>query len=139
MNNDKTKADPSDDEAHSDAQMPPTQAQQSAGSTDAGWGMLLFFGVVFLIMLSLIFWPWTYRAINSIGVPAQRQYIGTVQKITYVGGFGANTQIDTESRTLLLNGVANLQKGERLEERLNLMDSDVCKVGTDQCWHLMGS
>lgn len=139
MTNDKNNQKPANgDETQIDARASMAHENPTETGDDASWGMFLFFAIAILVLLSLVFWPWTYRAINSIGVPAARQYIGTVQKITYVGGFGTHTQIDTETRTLLLRGVVILQKSDRLEERLGLMESDVCMVGTDQCWHLMG-
>lgn len=101
--------------------------------------MFLFFCLMGLMLLALLFLPWTLRLINSIGVPAEREYLGTVQKISYVGGLGPDTQVDTESRTLLLRGAVVIQKGVPLEQRIGLFDSDVCIAKTDQCWHLMGS
>lgn len=112
---------------------------QASGDSFA---MFLFFcvmGLMLLMLLASLFWPWTYRVINSIGAPEQREYLGTVRKITYVGGLGADTQIDTENRTLLLRGVVIIHQGVPLEQRVGLLDSDVCIVTTDQCWHLMGS
>lgn len=100
---------------------------------------LLFFCLMGLMLLALLFLPWTLRLINSIGAPAEREYLGTVQKITYVGGLGPDTQVDTESRTLLLSGPVVIQKGIPLERRIGRFDSDICIAKTDQCWHLMGS
>jgi hypothetical protein len=67
---------------------------------------------------------------------AEREYLGVLQKITYVGSFGVDTQIETESQTLLLRGSADLNKGARLERREGLFDIQVCVVGTDSCWGL---
>ena len=100
---------------------------------------LLIFCLMGLMLLSFLLLPWAYGLINSIGISEKRDYLGTVQKITYVGNFGPDTQIDTESRTLLLRGAVIIQKGVPLEQRVGNFDSDVCIVKTDQCWHLMGS
>lgn len=67
---------------------------------------------------------------------AEREYLGVLQKITYVGSFGVDTQIETESQTLLLRGSADLNKGARLERREGLFDIQVCVVGTESCWGL---
>ena len=114
-------------------------ASNSPQAGDDSRVMLLFFGATFVILLSLLTWPWPYELIISLGGPAEREYVGTVQKITYVGGLGPDTQIDTETRTLLLRGAVLIQKGVRLEQRKGAFDSDVCIVSSDQCWHLMGS
>lgn len=108
---------------------------------DTGYSLapLLFFCLMGLMLLSFLLLPWAYGLINSIGASEKRDYLGTVQKINYIGNLGPDTQIDTEGRTLLLRGVVIIQKGVPLEQRIGTFDSDVCIVKTDQCWHLMGS
>lgn len=67
---------------------------------------------------------------------AEREYLGVLQKITYVGSFGVDTQIETESQTLLLRGSADLDKGARLERREGLFNVQVYVVGMYSCWDL---
>lgn len=109
-----------------------------AKTPDDSWELALFFGVVIVILLSLLAWPWPYRVINDLWGPTEREYLGTVQRITYVGGFGADTQIDTETRTFLLSGPALILKGTRLERRQRIFDSEVCDMDTDACRDLIG-
>jgi hypothetical protein len=108
---------------------------------DTGYSLapLFIFCLMGLMLLSFLMLPWADGVINSIGISEKRDYLGTVQKITYVGNFGPDTQIDTESRTLLLRGPVVIEKGVPLEQRVGNFYSDVCLVKTDQCWHLMGS
>ena len=101
-----------------------------------GTKMLL---TILALPLSFILIPWVGKQVNSLGVLTKPQFLGTVQKISYVGGLGPDTQVDTEHRTLLLSGAVVIEKGIALELRKGRLSSEVCIVKTDQCWHLMGS
>lgn len=54
-----------------------------------------------------------------------------------IGSVGVNTQIETESATLLLRGAADIKKNAELERREGLLGVQVCEVGTQSCWELM--
>lgn len=110
-----------------------------AKKSDGGAGHLFWLFLVVFVLPVLIFTSWGEHLINGLGAGDQREYLGTVQKISYVGGLGSDTQVDTETRTLLLRGPVILTKGTALERRILNFTSDVCVVKTDQCWHLMGS
>ncbi|UUZ69768.1 hypothetical protein LP416_10715 [Polaromonas sp. P2-4] len=99
---------------------------------------ILVLGVLILTLLALLFWPWASRLIDSLWAPAEKEYLGTVQKITYVGGLGNHTQIDMETRTLLLRGPVIINKGARLELRKGVLDSQVCDIDTGVCRDLIG-
>lgn len=97
--------------------------------------MFLVLGFIPLMLLS----PWLYGWVNALGREGNGEYIGMVQTISYVGGLGPDTQVNTDVRTVLLRGAVILKKGDRLELRKGYLGSDVCLAGTDRCWRLMGN
>lgn len=70
---------------------------------------------VFLIMgcglVALALWPWSIRSPGVIWEPATHDPLGTVQKVELVGRWVPGTRIDTESRTVVVRGVARFQPG----------------------------
>ena len=97
---------------------------------------------VFITLLSIatLLLPWIpewFQNTGSKSVHAQRESLGKLQTITYIGSVGVNTQIETESATLLLRGAADIKKGAELERREGLLGIQVCEVGTESCWDLM--
>jgi hypothetical protein len=101
-----------------------------------------YFPLVFaaaLLSLFLLIQPDSLSGIGKVFTrdsDIKRKNIGTVQKITYVGGFAYATQIETEHTTLLLNGSANLQKGDRLERREWSTGVEICNQVSHKCWDL---
>lgn len=95
--------------------------------------------ITLLIIASLLL-PWIPEWFQNTGsktVHAQRENLGKLQTTTYIGSVGVNTQIETQSATLLLRGAADINKGAELERREGLLGIQVCEVGTDSCWELM--
>lgn len=95
--------------------------------------------VAALVSLFILIQPDSLSGIEKVFTrdsDIKRQNIGTVQKITYVGGFAYATQIETEHTTLLLNGSANLQKGDRLERREWSTGVEICNQVSHKCWDL---
>ena len=66
-----------------------------------------------------------------------REYLGTVQRISYVGGLRIHTQIDTETRTVLLHGAVLTQRGARLELRRLAWGPEVCDLDRLACYALV--
>ena len=61
--------------------------------------------------------------------------MGRVNRIT----FGVpGTQVDTDRRSFLLEGVVMLDPGTNLEWRRFMADQNLCIVGSDRCWYLIG-
>ena len=105
----------------------------------ASWAGLWFLLTLMAAMLSFIFYPQIARLLGGIGQPVAGEYLGAVQRITYVGGLGHHTQIDTETRTFLLSGAVQINKGTRLELRRGIFDKEVCEVGTQSCRDLISN
>ncbi len=73
----------------------------------------------------------TYR--DSAPIP-----MGQVQSVKFVGRmYYLDTQVDTDHKTLLLDGVADMAKGTALEWRRGNLGNDLCVVGTTRCWGLL--
>ncbi len=66
------------------------------------------------------------------------QVLGTVQKISFVGGLWIGTQIETETLTLLVARRASLQKGTPLQSRDNFFSRRICVTVTERCWDAVG-
>jgi hypothetical protein len=79
---------------------------QPSETKPASWAGLWFLLTLMAAMLFFIFLPQIVRLVSGMGQSVAGEYLGTVQRITYVGGLGQHTQIDTETRTFLLRGAA---------------------------------
>lgn len=95
--------------------------------------------IVLLVMGLQAIWfsPEIIRAVANSGEPRERTFLGTVQKVTFVGGLMPSTQVDTQSQTLLLRGAASLAQGARLERRRWWGDPEVCDMQSGACWQIM--
>jgi hypothetical protein len=105
-----------------------------ADSTMSSLGLILVMAVAFQL---LWFSPRLVRAVANLGQPDERVWLGTVRKVTFIGGFSTSTQVDTETQTLLLRGAAGLQPGATLERRKGFWDTQACEPQTDACWDLL--
>ena len=66
------------------------------------------------------------------------QALGRVQRIAYIGGLGLQTQVDTETQSVLLDGVVRLPLHTVIELRTyEVEDEEVCAVGVRQCWRAL--
>lgn len=63
--------------------------------SDNTWSGLFFFLVISAIALSLVFWPWTFGSKSAMRAPVVVEYVGIVQKTTFIGGYRTDTQVDT--------------------------------------------
>ena len=115
----------------------PSEVPQRA-PTDNTWSELFFFLVISAIVLTVVFWPWTFGTKSAMQAPPVTEYVGVVQKTNFIGGFRTDTQIDTDMRTLLMRGIANVKRGTPLETRIDYFRRQVCEVGTDVCYGLGG-
>ena len=99
------------------------------------------FGVfITLLIIASLLLPWIPEWFQNTGsktVHAQRESLGKLLELTYIGSVGVNTQVETASATLLLRGAADIKKGAELERREGFLGSQVCEVGTESCWELM--
>lgn len=93
-----------------------------------------------LLIIATLLLPWIPQWFQNTGsktVHAKRENLGTLQKLTYIGSVGVNTQIETQSTTLLLRGAADIKKGVQVERREGWLGVQVCEVGSQSCWELM--
>lgn len=92
---------------------------------------------LFLMFAFILAWPWTSKLIDRLKGPPRTEYLGVVQSINFVGGFGMTTQIQTDTHTLLVNGAWSLPRGTRLERRESITAHRVCIVDTEVCDRLL--
>ena len=93
-----------------------------------------------LLIIATLLLPWIPEWFQNTGsktVHAKRENLGKLITLNYIGSLGVNTQIETQSTTLLLRGAADIKRGAALERREGLLGIQVCEVGTDSCWELM--
>ena len=64
--------------------------------------------------------------------------LGVVADTHYIGGLATNTEVRTTDKTLLLQGIVNLDRGEALEARTWLGQVRVCVPTTQRCATWMG-
>lgn len=116
-----------------------SQAQVDAEAPDHTWRNLSLYFLGCVLSVVLAFWPWTLGSRAAWRAPAVVVDAGTVQKIRFVGGFGTNTQVDTNIRSWLVQGVTKWTFGTRLEKRQDFFNRYICAVGTDDCRTYAGS
>jgi len=92
---------------------------------------------LFLMFAFILCWPWTAKLIDRLKGAPQTEYLGVVQSIHFVGGFGMTTQIQTDTHTFLVNGAWSPPRGTRLERRESITAHLVCIVDTDVCERLL--
>ena len=140
MNQSKSESESKNPAAHEGAEQqtaPQTTLQTTTPRPrDDSWILLTVLGVVLILLAALVTLPWTYEWISKQWPPKEREYLGVVQRVSYVGSFGVDTQIDTEAQTVLLEGTVFIHRGSRMERRERQFDTQICVVGTDVC-HVM--
>lgn len=93
--------------------------------------IILLLTLVIMAMLMLLQGRGNW-GMNSVVTPQ-----GTVQRITFVSGWGVSTQIDTEHRSFLVRGATQLRKGARVETRSGPLGSRLCDAERLTCDELM--
>ena len=107
---------------------PPRRTQPSSAT---GFILVLALGLTLTLFLHQII-----RAVANVGAPDERVYLGVVKRVSYIGGVRTSTQVDTDSRTLLLRGAVNVKLGAALERRKGRWDTEVCEQQSGNCWTL---
>ncbi len=104
-------------------------------------GELVKFLLAATSLTALVFWPFAWGFLTDEWTVIQASGtvtpLGTVQKIYFVGGLITNTQVETESRTLLLFSRVIVAKGTALELREDYFGRQVCVKGTQRCWRAL--
>ena len=116
------------------AQRPCQDSPKPKDSDISAIGLILIFALLIQIT---IFSPQIVGALTNLVKPSERAFLGTVQKVTFIGGFGTSTQVDTESHSVLLRGAASIRQGVRLERRKDSWAVQVCDMQTSACWDLL--
>ena len=132
----QSKSESNETAAQAGAEPQTTPQTTTPRPRDDSWILLTVLGVVLILLAALVTLPWTYEWISKQWPPKEREYLGVVQRVSYVGSFGVDTQIDTEAQTVLLEGTVFIHRGSRMERRERQCDTKICVVGTDVC-HVM--
>jgi hypothetical protein len=95
--------------------------------------------MAFLLVAMLLAWILSSAELRGRFVPFTQEDWGTVKTIRYVGSFGPTTQVDTDRKTFLLKGTANIDQGTRVVRRKDYFGQAICIDGTKTCWELVGN
>ena len=117
---------------------PNITSQQASSASDHTWRNLCLFLLACMLSTLLAFWPWVFGSLLAMQAPAVVTDAGTVLKIRYVSGFRTDTQIDTESQSFLVRGVANLSLGTPLQVKVDFFVRRLCISDTESCGVLRG-
>ena len=99
---------------------------------------LMFFLLVYGAATAPFYWPYLKKQIAIVLADDVVQDLGTVQKISFIGGLWIGTQIETETLTLLVVRRASLQRGTPLQSRDNFFSRRICVAGSERCWDAVG-
>lgn len=97
------------------------------------WRLVKFLTVVGVLM-AVVFWPYIFSKLSVLWAPDVVKDVGTVQKLYFVGGFGIDTQVETEAGTFLIWARVNIPKGMVLQSRENYFGRRLCVATTQRCW-----
>jgi hypothetical protein len=100
-----------------------SQSHASSFLTDLVW--MAFWTLVLGSLLTAPHWLWVIAHWNDSPTPVP---VGTVQRIHFIGDWGINTQIDTEQRSFVVQGMTRFQKGSRIEQRKTRDSLQLCAV-----------
>ena len=98
----------------------------------------MFFLFVYGSATAPFYWPYLKKQAAIVWADDVVQDIGTVQRISFIGGLGIGTQIETETSTLLVRRMANLSKGTLLQRRDNFFRRRICVAESERCWEVVG-
>lgn len=101
------------------------------------WTAVVVGTSLFSMLVILSFWPYTQKWFGLDHEAVKVSPLGAVTKVTYVGGFWINTQIDTAQGSFLLRGAAPFPAQFTLELRQQGGDARVCIEGKELCWLVM--
>lgn len=107
--------------------------RDDAESTDHTWRNLFLYLLGCVLALVVVFWPWSLGSRAAWRSPAVVTDAGTIKQIHFVGGLLMNTQVDTEIRPWLVEGVTKWLPGTKLETREDFFGRRICVFGTEDC------
>lgn len=90
-----------------------------------------------LVLVALVFWPYTQQFISDLAAPPQEQLLGTVERINYTGGYATHSLVDVGGHTLLLEGAVELKRNMLVQKRVTWPDRQLCVVGTQRCYEIV--
>lgn len=96
------------------------------------------------IVIVIAFLGWLiYLAFPYIPIESHYVALGQVQGLRYFGAFGVNTQVDVRDdqgleRSLVVDGVSHLQKGQEVVLHIRGVRSDLCTPNGTICETLKG-
>jgi hypothetical protein len=99
--------------------------------------LLVFFGLVFVVLLLLLFWPWTKRVLLSMMDPPSVHAMGPVVETRFVGGLSYATQVRTSQEMVLIRGAVELKKGIEVERRVTGLENHLCVARTERCFEVL--
>lgn len=100
-------------------------------------GLLVFFGLVFVVLLLLLFWPWTKRVLLSVMDPPVVKAIGPVMETRFIGGLGYATQVRTSQEMVLIRGAVEINQGTEVERRVTGLENQLCVARTERCFEVL--
>lgn len=98
----------------------------------------LFFAAMFLILFGMLVLPHLKLLFGMDLSEMAVQPIGSVQRISFISNMGYDTQVDTETRSLLLSGFVEIPRNTPMELRTRGRLTIACASGTTNCWRLLG-
>ena len=98
--------------------------------------LLIFVGVP--LGLYILFWLGSWLGIQALWAPPTIEPWGTVTSVRFVGGLQTATQVTTDQKTFLLEGIANVPLALVVERRQSFLSSAVCVKDTQLCWNVLG-
>ena len=118
----------------------PHSPLNTGATRSSPWEVVLVL-VFFATLLSWWNWPVAKQFIPGLQDPPRHSALGVLLKVSYLGGFGHSTQIDTETGSYLLRGVPWFSMGARMELSSTFFGTSVCEEATakdpDNCAELL--
>ncbi len=95
--------------------------------------LLVSIALMFLLLALLVLRPEIKAQITRLAGPASVQPMGAVDRVRYVGGSFAQTQVDVGGASLLSVAAVELPRGSAAERHISDAGDSLCLSGTKRC------
>jgi hypothetical protein len=95
----------------------------------------LLIGLVFLF--TYLFWPDLKPVLGIAPSVTSSSSVGTVQQVRFMDGLGYDTQVNTETHSFMVSGLAGLDRNTPLELRTQDGRRVLCVSTTNACWRVL--
>ena len=115
----------------------PAGKRTASSPTQSFASEMSFYVLLVTAPMLMLYLPEILWAFKHSGEPDQAVSIGTVQKVSFVGGVQRASQIETDSTRVLVKGLVKSKVGTALVQRNGRFGLEICEAPVSEsapCW-----